>query len=403
MSYTVSQLKQDLEASLHGTTLNKVVGVNNIIQRAGSDLLLELDPMETKRIVQLASPIQQNVYDYYLPPDLKGTKIIDIRPQANRTTLDRYEQVYNQDFSLNKDFSRQPNFTIQYNTGLKTIRIANNLIINGILLNSADTVSGDGLWVASNGASNLGQDNLQFVVGSSSLVFDTDNSGIATLTNNSFPAIDCSAQNNQSQIYFFTYLPIAAEFTNIQIKWGSSPTDYWIQILNSTNVGTVFQDGWNLLQANWETAPTIGTPDNTKISYLQITWNYTGNGQLGVRLNSINSRLGVISEIEYYSKYLYRDAVTGNFQETITDDSNIINLDTETRNLIFLLTGYHAVQQIQGLDAMFFDSQFFGEKYQEALVRYKAQYKSEWQKPKSIYYRQPVQSYRKWIGWRYNY
>ncbi len=135
---------------------------------------------------------------------------------------------------------------------------------------------------------------------------------------------------------------------------------------------------------------------------MQVIWNYVGAAQDGVLLNSIYSRLGVISEIEYYSKYLYQDAITGAFQETITDNSNIINLDTETRNLLYLLTCNYAVQQIQGLDALFFDDQFFQQKYNLALAEYKAQYKSEWQKPKSTYYSMPNASYLSRISKRNN-
>lgn len=403
-TYTVTQLKSDVINSLHGTTANRLQGFNAVIQRAASELLLELDPMETKRIVQLASPIFNSVYDYTLPVDLKGTKILDIRPQANRTLNDIYLDIYNQAFSLWKRYTLQPNFTIQFNTGLKTIRINNNLIVAGVQLNSATTIAGEGLWVTSGNASDLQQDNVQFVAGGSALEFNLSTGpGFGALTNSNFTSVDLSGQNDQAQIFFYTYLPTAANFSTIQIKWGTDASNYWTQLLSTTNVGTSFADGWNLLQADWETAQVVGTPDNTNVGYLQIIWNYTGVAQPGVRLNSIYSRLGIISEIEYYSKYLFQNSVTGAFQETITDDSNIINLDTETRNLIYLLTCTYAVQQIQGLDATFFDDQFFQQKYNTALAIYKAQYKSEWQKPKSVYYSWPNASYQKNMGRRWNY
>ena len=403
-SYTVTQLKQDLTSALHGTTLNKVQSPNGLIQRAGADLLLELDPMETKRIVELASPIYANVYDYYLPDDLKGTKIIDIRPQANRTLFDRYLQEYNQAFSLNKRYKLQPNFTIQYNTGFKTIRIDNNLLLQGVELSPASEPVDTGTWSSLTGASNLRADYLQYTDGQdSSLTFDIDASGTATVVSALSNPIDCSGQNNESKIFFFVYLPTASAFSQISIRWGSSVGDYWTQTMNSTNVGTVFQNGWNLLMADWETAVPTGSPDNTNIIGLGVTFTYTGVAQTGVRLNSIYSRLGIISDIEYYSKYLYQDAITGAFQETITDDSNIINLDTESRNLLYLLTGTYMVQQVQGLDAMFFDSNHFQEKYQKAMALYKGQYKSEWAKPRSVYYNLPNPSNKQWYGGRINY
>lgn len=403
-TYTIQRLKGDLTAALHGTTLNRVQNVNGMIERAASDLLLELDPQETKRTAELASPIYNKVYDYYLPVDLKGTKIIDIRPQANRTLMDRYVQQYSQDFSIGKDYVMNPNFAIKYNSGYKTIRISNNLLIEGICLDNASTITGNGTWILSGDSSNLREDPLNFIDGeTSSLEFDIDGT-TASLTNTLNESMDCSGQDNQSQIFFFTYLPTASAFSTIQIKWGSDSSNYWTQILNSTNVGTSFQDGWNLLSADWKDASRVGTPDNSDIKYIQVTWTFSGAAQTGVRLNSVYSRLGVISEIEYYSKYIFQDSTTGAFQETITDDSNIINLDTESRNLLYLLSGIYMTQQVQGVDAMFFDSNHFDQRYAKDLALYKAQYKSEWQKPRSTYYGMPNSSNKRFYnGNRFSY
>ncbi len=404
-TYTISNLKTDLINSLHGTTLNKVQGVNQLIQRAGSELLLEIDPMETKRIVQLANPIQNSVWDYTLPVDLKGTKIIDIRPQANRTYLDKYLNIYNQAFDIGKSYSYQPTFSVLYNTGLKTIRINNNLIINGISLNQADGLTNNGTWTGTGGATNLRQDNLQFVTGTASSVeFDTlAGQSTATLTNNTMTAVDLTTHLNQSQIFFWTYLPTAANVTSVEIRWGSSTSNYWSKVLTTTQQQVAFANGWNLLEADWSTATKVGSPVVTAINTVVIIWTYNSTAMSGFRFNSIWSRLGVISEIEYYSKYLYQNASTGAFQETILSDGDIINLDTESRNLLYLLSCTYAVQQVQGLDAMFFDDQYFQQKYNTALEEYKAQYKSEWQKPKSSYYSFPNASFKKAIGRRFNY
>lgn len=404
-NYTVGQLKTDLENSLHGTTLNKVQGVNQMIQRAASTLLLDVDPLETIRLVTLATPIFNSVYDYALPNDLKGTKVIDIRPQANRTLLDRYVQGYNQDFDVAKSYTLQPNFTINYANGIKTIRIDNNLLPIGAVLNQANTISGDGLWTTGGNANNLTQDNLNFVVGASSLSFNISASGsTAFLVNSTNPPLNLSNQINQSNIFFYTYLPTGSDFTSIEIQWGSSSSNYWTQTMTGTQEGTVFQNGWNLIDAEWKTATQVGSPDVTNITYLKVIWNYNGTQQTAVRLNGIDSQLGAISQIEYYSKFIFRDSITGLFQEYITDDSNLINLDTETRNLLYLLSGFYMAQQVQGLDGMFFDSNWYQQNYQKALAEYRAQFKSQWQKPRSTYYGLPNPSNKQWFnGNRYNY
>ncbi len=403
MSYSITNLRTDIENSLHGTTLNKVSGFNQIVQRAGSQLLLELDPIETIRIVQMTSPIYNQVYDYAIPTDLKGTKIIDIRPQQNRTPQDLYLQDYNQEFDISKQYTLQPSFTIQLNQGVKSMRIENNLLVNGILLNQADTITGNGTWVASGGATNLRQDNLFFAGGAaSSLAFDTlSGQSTATLTNSTMEAEDLTEQYLQSHQFLFSYLPTASKFTNIKLRFGSSASDYYEETFLLNQDGTAFIDGWNLVDGDWALATKVGTPDITAINYLQVTWTYDTTVIAGIRLNSIYSRLGALIQIEYYSKYLFRDASTGAFQETITDNSNLINLDTETRNLLYCLVGVYAVQQVQGLDALFFDSNFFEQKYREALAMYKATFKSQWQKPRTTYYSLPNPSNKRWAGGRY--
>jgi hypothetical protein len=95
---------------------------------------------------------------------------------------------------------------------------------------------------------------------------------------------------------------------------------------------------------------------------------------------------------------LFRDSTTGAFQETVTDDSNLINLATESYNLLFNLVAYYAVQQQQGLDSTFFDGSFFLNEYNQGVQRYKAQFKSEVQKPQTTYYAQPNKSYGRFIG-----
>ncbi len=100
---------------------------------------------------------------------------------------------------------------------------------------------------------------------------------------------------------------------------------------------------------------------------------------------------------------MFKDAITGAWQETITDDSNIINLDTESYNLLLYQVCIQMAQQVQGLDAMFYDGSFFENKYQEARMRYLMMYKTEVQKPSLTYYATTQPGYTKYVGRRWNY
>jgi hypothetical protein len=149
-------------------------------------------------------------------------------------------------------------------------------------------------------------------------------------------------------------------------------------------------------------ATVTGTPDVTAINYIVVSMPTTAI-QTGAKLNYITISLGNYLEYEYYSKYLFRDVITGAFQEKVTDNSNLINLDTETYNLFFNLSASLAVQQQQGLDALFYDGSFFAQKYAEGVMKYKSLYKSEAQKPQTRYYGVPQPSVSRYSGRRYNY
>jgi hypothetical protein len=395
----ITTLKSELEGILHGTTLNKVSNIDRVIDRAARQLLLDVDPQETIRMTQL-DPIYDEVYNYPCPTDLKGIAILDIRPQVQRTMRDRYTQTYSQEFDINKAYTLQPNFNIQYNTGLRTLQVDSPLLNTGIILNQVGSLTGNGTW--SGTASDLAIDNVNFAAGSGALTFNLSATG--QYVEDTMPTpIDLTSHYNQSTLFFWVYLPIAANFTSVSLRWGSSSSDYWSSAnIAVTQENTVFQNGWNLIAVDWTAATVTGTPDQTDVDYVRVTFNTSGGAQTGVKLNQIVSRLGEIVQVLYYSKYMFRDAVTGAFQETVTDNGNLINLDTETYNLLLNLVALYCIQQVFD-DKSSKDLVFYTNEYNKSLKRYQALYKSQRNKPKVQYYRKPGPNFRKYWGRGWNY
>jgi len=137
MSYSVLDVKNDLAGVLHGTQLNNIVNLDGVIDRAGRQLLLDVDPQETKRTLEFVNPIFNSVFDYPIAADVKGNKLIDIFPQVQRLPLDIWGQTYNQAFDVSKQniFSMANMFTMNFNTGLKTIRINAPFLNPPIIIN----------------------------------------------------------------------------------------------------------------------------------------------------------------------------------------------------------------------------------------------------------------------------
>ncbi len=398
MAYDITQLKADLESIGHGLTINQVTNPNGMINRAARQLLLDLDPQETKRMAPLGTQMFQSVFDYPAPSDLKGNKIIDIFPQVNRNISQQYTQTYNEAFDVYKNQPVFPMFTIQFNTSVKTLRLANNFLITPALINQADQISDNGTWSVGGDANTLAQDNITFAAGSSSLRFDLSGStGTGHIENSTMSQIDLSANLYQGTQFFWVYIPDPTNILSMNFRWGSSSSDYWEGTITTDYQGNTFQTGWNQVGVAWPTADT-GTPNVAAVDYLKVTFTSTmGVAIPNVRINAFTSTLGAIWNIEYYSKYLFRDAVTGAFQETVTANSNLINLDTETYNVLTDLCALYMAQQQQGADSTF-DMNFFKEQYATSLARYKGLYKSEIIKPKVAYYQRTSNSYRRWFG-----
>jgi len=404
-AYNILKLKQDLVGVIHGTTLNKVVNLNGIINRAARQVLQDIDPQETKRVLPFATPIFESVYNYYLAPDVKGNGIIDIRPQVNRFPGQVFNQDYTQQFSLATIASLANQFTIQWNQGVRNIQVNAPLFNTGVIVNYASSLTDNGTWTAGGNASNLVVNPVNYLAGGGALQFDLaagSPGDTGYLENSTMQAVNLEDFVNFATWFLYTYLPTASVFSGVKLRFGSSPTAYYEVNATQTQALTAFENGWNLLSYLWSGATVVGSPDASEITYLRVTWTYNGTAQTGVMLNDIASRLGQIMEYVYYSKYMFADATTGAFQETVTDDSNLINLDTDSYNILFNQVAYLTAQQLQGLDAEFFDANFFLQNYQQDVERYKGLYKSEKQKPRQPYYGLPRPSYNAFLPRRWN-
>lgn len=391
MAYTITTLKSDLSGILHGTTNNQITGLDNLINRAARQLLLDCDPMETIRTTPITNAVFNSVYDYSCPTDLKGVAILDIKPQVNRQPTDIVIQHYNQRFDIEKQYSLMDSCTVMYNTAVKTLQItAPTLTVAPITVNQATSITSNGTFVVGASASNLAVDNVNYVANGASLSFDLASSGsTGYLENSTMSALDLSADVNQGTFFLYTFLPTATDFTNVIFRFGSDSSNYYSVTKTVNQQGNAFNNGWNLLAFPWLGATQVGTPVTTAIDYIRVTWTYNGTAQTAVRLDNITEALGTILNIEYYSKYLFRNASTGAFQETVLADTDLVNLDTDSYNLLTYKVAELAVQQQQGLDALFYDGNYFTRLYQENLARYQALNKSQRQKPQSIWYKQP--------------
>lgn len=399
MSFSVLEAKSELEAMLHGTTLGQVVNIDGVFNRAARQLMLDIDPQETKRLEPMSTPIYYQIFNYALPSDLKGQKVIDLIPTQNVLVRDVVYSTYNQNFDVYKNSNNVDNFTIISNKGSKYARIAYNNQSTTAVLNTCNSVNGNGIWSASGTASNLGE-NYQVTNGQSPTLSIDLTTGTGYVTNSTISPIDLTNHYNQASTFFTLYIPDTTKFTSTTIKIGSDSSNYYVSSALTTQFnGFALQNGYNQFGCLFSSMTTVGTPDLENISYVQI--GITVNAAVyGLCFSQIQNSLGFLFQIEYYSKFLFCDT-NGNWIEKVSDDSNLINLDTESYNIFLYLCQLFATQQALGQDASY-DTMFADTGYQKAVMRYKKMYKSEIQKPQIPYYTRTFNGYNGMLGRGYN-
>jgi len=383
MNYTIADLKNDITSSIHGSSLNKIQDVYGTINRAARKLLLDIDLMTTKRKATIENALYDSVYDYACPSDLKGNKVIDIRPQAGRESYDNVEQVYSKDFDRRKSVGT---FNIESNSGVKMLRIAKDLG-NSIVINESNGLTDNGTWSATADCENLATDKMNYLSGSGSLKFDL--SGASTtgyLENSTMTPVDLTDYEDEGSIFVWLYLPDSSILTSVNLHWGSSSSAYWSDTVTAQHYGA-FENGWNLLRFDWNGATKTGTPDVTAINYLKALFTYDGAPETDLRIDNIVCKFGSIQQMLYYSNFLFQTS-DGVWKEKCSADSDYLNLNTEEYNILLELCIVYANQELAGEDSGF-DLQVSLNSYEDMGAQYQSIYKSEYIKPSSTYYRSP--------------
>jgi hypothetical protein len=392
--YTVNNLITDIATVTHGTKTNKIPNLYGIISRAARAVLLDINPKETQKIVQVPQ-VFNDVFDYPCPTDLKSDKIIDLRLQAGRQPSDVFTQTYAMTFDSEKLRGVNQRFYTQWNTGVKTLRIEAPTLTAPLVITDTSSLTG---WSVTAGAQNISLDVNNNVAGGGAIQFDlAAGSATGSIQISTLNPIDMTNHVNVDSEFYWAYLPTGASITNLNLKWGSDYTaNYYTYTVTTTQQGTTFQDGWNLISIPWNLATKVGSPVVTAYDSVQLTITYNSTLQTGVKFCNLTSNLGTIFELQYYSKYLFRDPSTNAFQEAVIDtldNGKIINLDTDSYNLLFNKTAFFVSQALQGADNSY-DADYWQTEYKDALALYKAQNPSEQIKKTEVYYKLPKKGNR---------
>lgn len=384
MSYAVTDILSDLAGALHGTTVNKITNLGGLMTRAAREFLLDVNPIETKRIAQLGQ-VFNSVYDYAAPTDLKGVQVIDIRPQAGRWPSDQYEQSFARWFDAHKRNNWNNAFNIQHDTGVKSLRIEAPTLTTPLTITDTSSTTG---WAAGGTGSNLSVDTTFNVAGGGALQFDVT-TGTGYIQTSTLSQVDLTTHVGIAKEFYWAYFPSVPTSVSLQLGTDTTANFYTFSATAQAN-GNAFVVGWNLIGVSWVGLTATGTP--TATAYDSVRFSVVAPAAMvGVKFCNLTSAIGQYMEMVYYSKYLF--SLNGTWKETITDPffadlTTIVNLDTESFNLYFNKLCFLLSQQLMGADAQK-DGQFFLDAYTKGIKRYTAMYKSETLLPSEPWYQLP--------------
>lgn len=386
MAYTVLDLKQDLSAIGHGLNLDSVTSPNSLIERAANDILSEIDFFELAREEQIANSIYSSIYDYPISDDIKMDSIIDIFPQVNRLLSDKAAARYTEEFDRKKSLISDL-FTIEYRNGIKLLRFSKQYTqpaYQPITIGDFSALTRNGTWTLGGDATNLTLDTVNYVSGTASLRFDLSGAGTTWFVEADDITATNILQRQDGSIFNWIWFPDASQHTSIEVRVGSSSTDFYSYTNTAQYFGS-FVDGWNQLQSVILNGTATGSPDLEAITYLYVGGVYDGEPVEGMRLDSATALLGTKHLIRFYSNKLFKDAVTGEMKDTVDDDSDIIMLENASRNGLIYKSAEFMAQQVMKQNATV-DLQYFLGLYTNWRNKYAQTYKTQKIKPKVSYW-----------------
>lgn len=376
-AYTRSDLRQRINAGIKnkiGILINSESTINDAVRQVVSDL----DLRSTKRKAKLTPNLFTNIFEYVQPTDMKEMALIDLVPQAFKENQKTDYQLVPPTEFYNR--SHEDVIAIQNYDFTRRLLINTKVSDDNLIISTLDDIdSGGGTWVGLpfGGEENIEQDSDDYIKGSGSVKFDlssttTTQAGIRNLGLNSQDISDYLGGKSAAFVWFD--FNSATNVSSMELRLGSSSTDFYQKQVTTDSNNTAFQDGWNLIRWDLKNLTTVGSPDNTAITFAQVSMIKDSSkvSETDYRADHLVLKTGEISDLYYYSKYGWQSS-GGTYKENSTLDTDLLNADTEEFQL-FVDKGV----EIAGLEVDEFEAaQFAFQKYENRRREYELKYPSE--------------------------
>jgi len=381
--YTQDNLSTAVKVRLHNQTgqlagaatsaASLIVALNNAVRKVGN----VLDLRSSKRKSSIAPNLFNDIYQYTCPTDLKGKKIIGIQPQKpERSRFNQYILVPEENFDQLKQ-TRSDILSFTDRDMVRKLLASVRVNDSGFTVSPLDSLTGSGTWSLFGDGENLSVDSYNYVKGSGSIKWDISSAGGTTagIQASDIPTFDLTNYASNGSAFVWTYITSATNITNYKLRLGSDSSNYYEMTATTTNEGTAFVAGYNLLRFDFSGKSTTGTVDLDACDYAAIYMTKDGakTSETDYRFDHIIVKLGQINNLIYYSKYLWQTNA-GVWIENATTSTDKLNVDTEEYDLII----EKAVEEVAaGIREYAEDWKIANSNFKEMVREYKRQYTSE--------------------------
>ncbi len=376
MAYpNVTQLISDINRKVSPGNVSQSRDIMGAIAEASRRLLTFVKPKELSRRALVENALYDQVLQFKCPPDMDEKKVMQWYKLKDNRGVDTF--YYPMFLATNRAFDQgragygqmggtssgggwggnngRNVFTIEWQSGVKFIRVSNFTGNTGLTLSQMDTVTQDGTWNVFGNVTNITTDDLTYVSGSGSIRFDINTSSSAGgIYNFGITPVNLTEFLTVGKIFTWLDLPNLNQVQTITLDLFTNAsnftTDYYSITVNSPHDSPTFQLGQNMLGFPFDInggMTEIGLPNPGTIVGLRFT--IITNGTLlmnSVRMDNVVARKGAVYGIQYISSYVFEDAQSNVWKENPTVGSDIIHLIPETYNLLINEAAYIVGQEL---------------------------------------------------------
>lgn len=322
---TIGELKDSVSGILSGTNLDKVTNLYTAFERAARKLVQNADIPEAT--IKESIVFYDGVYDYEISENIFGGGLVDIQPQGiTRTFLDDVQKMPVAQFDQSKwNLPSGYKVTFEWRDGTPIMRVSSSRPLPGVFLDSMKEITG---WVGAGSASTPTLDRSVYYEAPASLKFTLTGSSTGSLTK-TITQTDLTDYEDVGVIFLALEIPPGATATNltsIQVRLGSSASDYDSVTATEGFLGAWVAGEWLLVAFDMATSTSTGTPDWTELDYVQVNFAHTAT-LTNMRVGGLWIAQPAPHNVIFQTSAIFLNPTTGVRIKNIVDDNTEIVLN----------------------------------------------------------------------------